>query len=381
MSFGLTLTGFNRKRLADSITELDAAYRATFGADILTAGDSVFGQMIGIAAEREAEIWELAEAVFYSAFPDTAEGVALANTVALTGHAPLPATYSTVTVTATGTPGTLLSAGRIVSVPGTGARFLTLADATIAGGGTVDIACQAEVTGPVEAEPATLTQIDTPVAGWASVTNATAAATGRNAETDPELRVRRAENLTVAQGGTAEAMEARVLEVADVEFVGVKENRTNATNGDGLPPKSIQVFVIGGADAAVAQKIWDTKPAGIETYGSESEVVTDSLGNAQTVYFERGTAVPMYLDVNLTTDSAFPADGNAQVQAALLAYGATLANGDDVVNWRLMAALAEIPGITAVTIYQGTAPAPASAANTAISASQLATFDASRITF
>lgn len=379
-TYGLTADGFLKKRLPDIITELEGQYRLKFGDGIPVEGDSVFGEMIAIHGEREAELWEILEALYYAAYPDTASGVPLRNAVAITGHAPLPATYSTVDLTATGTPGTVLPAGRVVSVPETGARFVSTQDVTIGAGGTVTMPTRGETTGPLQAAAGALTQIETPVSGWASVTNPLAAVTGRNEETDAQLKIRRAQTLVIARGGTVKAMEERLMEVSGVVFAACKENRTDTTDANGLPPKSLQAFVIGGTDADVGQAIWNTKPAGIETYGATSVDVLDSFGNAQTMHFERGTNVAMYVKVVRATDAAYPADGDTQIQNAILAYGATLTDGDDVLNWRLMASLADIPGITSLTVYQGTAPDPAGSANTAIAANELATFDASRIT-
>ena len=42
----------------------------------------------------------------------------------------------------------------------------------------------------------------------------------------------------------------------------------SAAISGGRPPKSFEAVVEGGSDQAVAQEIWLTKPAGIETYGN-----------------------------------------------------------------------------------------------------------------
>lgn len=379
-TYGLTSTGFLRKRLADIRAEMEAAFRDAFGPAFPVSGDSVGGQLIGTFAEREAELWELAEDVYNSAFPDTAEGVSLANVAAIVGIAPLPATYSTVTAQLVGTAGTLIPSGSVVAVTGTGARFLTQADVTLDGAGEGEVECRAEETGPVEAPIDTLTVIVTPIAGWDSITNAAASETGRAAETDAELRARRAESLTTSKGGTIAAVEAALRLVSGVVFAGVKENRTDATDGDGLPPHSLSAFVVGGADQDILDTLWRTKPAGIATYGSEDGTVTDSFGNAQTLYFNRGTDIPIYLDVERTTDGDYPADGDDLIQDLLLAYFDTLTAGDDVVNWRLMAQLASIPGIVTLTIKQGTTASPTLTDTISIAGYELATLDPADIT-
>lgn len=380
MTFGLTTAGFVPKRLADIITEFEAAYRAQFGASVPLSPDTFLGQLVGIQSEREAELWELAEGLYQSMYPDSADGVPLDNAAALTGHSRHGPTRSTVTVTATGTPATVLPAGRIISVAVTGARFVTIDEAIIGGGGTVDIECEAEDTGPTEAPDTTLNVIVTPVSGWTSVTNAADAVVGRDRELDSAFRIRRYQNLVTSRGGTTPAIEARLREIDGVIFAGVAENRTGTTDGDSVPPHSIHAFVIGGTDQDIADVLWDSKPAGIQTYGGESETITDSFGNTQTMNWSRGTEVPIYLIVNITAGASYPVDGDDQVTALLVAYGSTLINGDDVVNWRLMAGMSAIPGITDLEILQGIAPTPTLTTNIAISATQLATIAEADIT-
>jgi uncharacterized phage protein gp47/JayE len=309
MTYGLTSTGFLRKRLADIESELQAAYRSAFGDAVKVTGDSVMGQLIGIQAERLAELWELGDAVYGSAFPDTASAANLDNVVAVTGHARLGATYSTVTVTCSASGGSpvTLPIGRQIRVTATGATFETLTEVIIPAGGSVDVACQATVTGDVEAPLGALTEIVTPVSGWTGATNAADAIVGRAQETDADLRIRRRGALVIAQAGGIEAIENRLLGISGVEFAGVTENRTDSTDGDGRPPHSFEATVVGGATTDIGQMIWDTKPAGIATFGGVTVAITDSFGNAQNVFFSRPTPVSIYCSLAIATSSAFVA--------------------------------------------------------------------------
>lgn len=371
-TYGLTAAGFAIKTQDTIRTELEAAYRGIYGAAAPVTGDSVFGQEIGILSEQFANAWELAQAVYLSAFPDSAPGTQLASAATLTGQAPLPAAYSTTPLTLIGVNGTVIPAGSLVGITGTTTTFATNAEATIAGG-TASVAATATTTGALTAPAGTLTVIKTPVAGWTSVTNAADALVGRDAETDALFRSRRATTLDLAQGGPVAALRARVAAVTGVTFAGVKENRTDTTDGAGLPAHSYQVTVIGGADADVAAAIWAGKSPGMATSGTSSAAVNDSFGVAQTVYWVRGVSVPMYLDVTLTRDATYPADGDTQVTTALVNFVGALAYDADVLNWQLMACLAGIPGITNVVTKQDRNPGPTSTGNTAIAGNEKAT--------
>jgi len=269
MTFGLTDEGFGLKRFADILSELEFAYRAEFGDESnLNPETSINGRIINIYAEREALVWEEVQAVHDSAYPDSADGVNLDGVAALTGVERLSATFSTVTVTVTGTPGASGSAGRIFEVQGTGERFQTDVAVTIGGGGTVDVECTALNPGAVQANAGTLNIIVTPVSGWSSINNSADADVGRPIETDAALRLRRRTSLQVIGAAAVDAIRARIINDVDgVTDVFVFENEENFPDSDGRPPKSINCVVQDGDANEIAQVIWDSKAAGIETCG------------------------------------------------------------------------------------------------------------------
>jgi|SRR3990172_2643508 len=133
MSFGITANGFEIKRLEDCRAELDAAYRTAFGQGIKTTPDTVFGKIIAIHADREAQIWELAEAIYNSQYPNSASGISLANIGQLTNIAPNPATHSSVTAYLAGTNGVIIPAGTRVAVIDSGDQFVFTSSAVLAG--------------------------------------------------------------------------------------------------------------------------------------------------------------------------------------------------------------------------------------------------------
>lgn len=119
MSYGVTAEGFISKTLAIIQDEVDEALKSTFGAYINTLPQSIFGQLKGIFSERESLIWELAEAVYNSQYPDTAEGTSLDNVSAIIGLTRLSAVASTIVGQALfGTLGTVIPAGTVFSVAG-----------------------------------------------------------------------------------------------------------------------------------------------------------------------------------------------------------------------------------------------------------------------
>lgn len=361
MAYGMTSAGFVRKTLDVSREELEAALKVAFGEDIPLV-DSVFAVLVGIVAEREAEIWELMEGVYNSQYPDTADGAAFRNSIGLTGHYALGAEKSTLEAVAlTGDVGTVIPAGSRASVPATGAQFETLEEVTLTGSGdTVDM--QAVEYGPVEAPSGTLTQIDTPISGWDAISNPTDAVLGRNDETDAEARARRELDMTVSKASAEGAIRRAILAVTGVTDCSVTMNVLDVADDAGRPPHSFEAVVVGGADADIRSAIWAVKPAGIQTYGSVSGYVEDSDGNAQVVKFSRGSTVRVYVSVSLVRNSLYPVDGDAAIKALIAAYGQTLRAGDRVVNFKLVDAVSEdaelLKGIDTIDVYQARTASP-----------------------
>lgn len=91
--YGLTPEGFKKKSYNQIREELVNAFTSKTGMEnIDTDPESIYGQIIDILAGREYEVWELVEDVFFSAYPDSAEGIALDFALSLNGIRRLPAT-------------------------------------------------------------------------------------------------------------------------------------------------------------------------------------------------------------------------------------------------------------------------------------------------
>ncbi len=378
MAFGISASGFQAKSIADIQADLQAALKTQFGSEINLSASSVFGQLVGLITQPIAEVWALAGAVYGASFPLTATGQSLDNIASLTGLLRLQPTRSQVTVTATGTNGTVIPQGTVFSVQNIGTKFQTKAAATISGG-VASIACESVDLGPIPAPAGTLTNVDTPVAGLAAVTNPADAVLGTALETDAQFRIRREQLLRAQGNATVEAIKSKVLVVAGVTQVTVFENVTDVTDADGLPPHSVNAVVLtpvisGATDLLVATAIFQSKAAGIATFGAAAggtaitTNVTDSMGIVHSIQFQRPTDQPIYMTITVLTDpTKFPADGAAQIKAALVAYIATFVTGQDVIYTSLFPVIFTVAGVVDVTLLHiGTSPSPPGSANIVI---------------
>lgn len=115
----------------------------------------------------------------------------------------------------------------------------------------------------------------------------------------------------------------------------------------GRTPKSFEAVVQGGSDQDIAYKIWQTKPAGIQTFGSSQFTITDSQGDQQVIYFSRPSEIYIWVTCALTLypEETFPTNGTQLVSEAIQAYGDSLGIGIDVLLQRVLAQIFAVPGI------------------------------------
>ena len=109
-TYGLTIDGFILKRLPEIKADIDQYLRNTLG-DVNVNPDSMFGQINGIYAKFHTDLWELAQMVYHSQYPNSAEGIALDNVVSLNGITRLEQTKTAVIAAIQGTEGTVVNAG------------------------------------------------------------------------------------------------------------------------------------------------------------------------------------------------------------------------------------------------------------------------------
>lgn len=385
MSFGVLSTGFSQKLISDILAEFEAQQKADFGPDINTGGESVLGQLNATFGASVAEGWEVLAAVYRSIYPNSASGEALDQVSSITGVTRLPATPSTVVIECAGTAGVILLAGRVVSADSTGERFVLVEDTVIGGGGTVDALFESENLGPIPLSTGQAITIETPVAGWTGATVAEDAEPGTELEDDAAFRLRRASLLQVQGTATIEAIRADLFLVEGVTQAFVFENVSLVTDGRNLPPKSIECIVQGGTDVAVAEAIFNTKAAGIETYGHApndvTETVTDSMEIDHTINFTRPDEVQLYCDVTVTYDpDEYPLDGDQQIKDALAALADGLGLGDTLIYERFQAEVFQISGVIDIPAFTiDDTPTPTGTSNITFDVREIAILDSANV--
>ncbi|MFW5880816.1 MAG: baseplate J/gp47 family protein, partial [Spirochaetota bacterium] len=127
---GLTEEGFARATFEEIRREYEQTLRDAFG-PVNLGPDSVLGQFVASAAEREASVWELAEAIYYAMYPSTASGRALDGVCEFNGIKRRPATSTFGVGVLIGENATDVPAGSRASNPSTEDVYETVSDRTI----------------------------------------------------------------------------------------------------------------------------------------------------------------------------------------------------------------------------------------------------------
>lgn len=477
MTFGLSETGFELKRLDDILAEKRQLAISLFSdllepSDVVDTSDSsTIGRLINLASVSEAELHEIGQAV-YSAFdPNTATGISLDNLVQLSGISRLGSTYSLVTGMFGGTSNTEIPSGSIVGSSSSKNKYtvtspvllnylqasgvvLEITDienssvysvtyniANIAGTATYTTDSSAtrteilngllaninsahpildgfiegnslrvmssdlfsrgsfiespnmeityiynlgnlqatEVGGLFDAA-GDLTVIKTPVLGWDSVTNPLAVSEGRLVETDEELRLRFKNTKYERSSNILDSLYSALLSIDTVESVTVYENSSGTTDSNGLPEHSFMAVVLGGASEVLAETIWKNKPAGITSVGNTEIEILDSQNFPRSIYFQRPTAVPIFITMTLTTDATYPADGATLIKDAIIAFAKDEFSVGDAINYsRLYTPINSVVGHSVDSLYIGTSASPVGTSSIPMAFDEIGSFSSVNI--
>lgn len=373
--------GFRKKTYSEIWDEIEQETKAKFGEKINTSERSVLGLLLRVFAWALSLLWNIVEAVYNAAFPSTATGVALDRLVRFKGMTRILASEAFGKIKVTGTPNAIIPSGFLVSTS-SGIFFETIEDLILDenGVGEVEIrAIEKGSKGNVGAgEIVEVVELNSDVE---SVVNPEPTYGGREKETDAEL-LKRFDELTPAGSSAIESIEATLREVPGVRDAIVEENTSNEPTEDGIPPHSIAPFVFGGTDKDVAKAIFSVKAGGIRSYGSTVVEVVDSKGQRHLIGFTRPNVIDVYVNVQLTTNEYFPADGVRQVRTSILEYvGGEDENGleyqglglnENVIHAKLVAAVLSVKGVEDAIVTISTDGVNFSGSNIAVSSKEVA---------
>ena len=378
----LTDLGFERPTYDDILEAQISRAKELFGEDIETDDTTPLGKYIRLNCTDLAECYEILEQVYYARFPHTASGTSLDRLCPFAGISRNQATCATHYVTFSGTAGEYVPAGFEVSTENGEITFHTYDALPISDSGTVTGIVECSEAGTVgNVVTGKIDTIVNPDANVESITHVGIAESGKDEETDTELRQRFDMSISGAGSGTATAISGAISRVEMVDGVTVIENDTDSTV-DGMPPHSFECFVLApeSQDTLVAEAIFEKKPLGIKSHGDVSVDVLDTYGNTHTIKFSRTGKIDIYIKATITTNTQFESDGVEQIKTNIASYVNGLKNGDDVYLSSLYSYIYKANGIVNVSsLEMSTGGTYYSTDNVEVSSENVARIDTANI--
>lgn len=381
--WGVQPAGFYAPNVEECLAAIRADFWGTIDPELDLDPDSILGQEIAIYARQEALFWAGLKVIHDSNNPDNAEGDLLDDLLALAGitrEGPRPTIVSTVCDLDAGT--TLLAGVSLASVTNRpDLTYTPVADYTAVTSGGQAVRFQASANGPQVLVTGTLAVIQTGETGWHSVTNPTPAAIGSAGMTDAEGRLLREQELARAGSTTTRALEADILQLEGVTSVQVLENMTDSISADGLAPHSFEVVLAGSPDeATLARTIWENRPAGIPSYGSNSASYVDDRGTTRTVSYSLVSAVSVLIQIRLLTGAGYISDTQFKIDLCAALTATAIVGG--TVYWSHINAASMLPGVLNVPLLAiGLNPEDLIGDSIEFTPRQLATFLFNNVTF
>ena len=311
--------------------------RRIFGADIYLDNDSQDYQYIATLSLAIYESMLTAQYTYNQRAISTSSGVGLDTLVALNGITRNAATFSTVTVTLTGTAFTEVTNGQIADQNGT--IWLLPETVTIGSGGTVSVTATALNAGAKDASAGQVNIILTPTVGWTSVTNATGATVGEPVETDPELKARQKVSVANPSQGLVTGLLGGVLAVPNVANAVVYENDSGSTaftingveNPAGYPDHSLTFVVDGGDQNDIASAIAIRKTPGAYLDGDVVVTVYDRYAVPKIIRFYRPTDIEVDVQLTIRSLTGYSSAVGDAIKAAIVEYVNSLTAGQSLI--------------------------------------------------
>lgn len=313
-----------------------AAFDNKLNPDPATPQGQLMASLAAIVQDKNSQLLFLAN-MFN---PSTSRGVYQDALAAIYFLERQGAVATTVQVRCTGLPGTVIAGqnssvtpARVKTADGT--VLVCLIGGTIPAGGEITLPFVAQASGPVVVEANSVTTIVQAQPGWDTVANPDPGVTGRDVESRQAFEERRRLSVAYNSRSMLASIYARVGNLPGVIDLLARQNRTDApveNNGVTLAPHSVYIAVLGGADAEIAEAIYNSVSGGCDYNGDTEVTYTDPVtGAVEVIKFQRPEEYPFAISVTLKKNATTPSDVGARVKSNILAdfYGEPYPNAGD----------------------------------------------------
>lgn len=228
-----------------------------------------------------------------------------------------------VTATCIGQVGTTIPAGS-TAVDTSGYIYQSIDNAVIPSSGSVDVQFVNTTTGPIPCAAGSLNQIYRAVSGWDAVNNISPGVVGVDVESRIAFETRRRQSVARNSRNQDASTLAALLATDGVLDAYVWSNRTAETVNKGttnfpILAHSVYICVYGGADADVAESIFNTYNPGANMNGDTTFTVCDNVNYmppypSYVMQWQKASPTRVYFKVNIDSSLNPPSDITKQVK-------------------------------------------------------------------
>ncbi len=309
-------TGLKVKTLPEIVADLTSGLQAIYGVDINVDQNSPDGQLINIVAQAAADIRELAVQINNGFDPDRAIGSILDERVVINNIARRGGTFTIQPIEIT-TSATVTLQGLDASFndpdgtgytvqDDTGTQFVLIDTATLTAGTTTKN-FRAKNIGRVETTVDTIQNPVTIILGVTGINNSNAPLSiGENQETDSQLRIRRQKSTENGNFNYLNGLLGFILDLDGVSSAKLYENVGNSIDVHGVPAHGIWLIVEDGANADIANAIYNKKSYGADMKGAVVVPITTASGAIFNAKFDRPAAKNLHIRFDIQPTVAIP---------------------------------------------------------------------------
>ena len=276
--FGLTKDGMVFPDFQDYLNEFLIQGKIEFGDNFQIDSETAFGQLIEAFAYLFEGNSNILQNIYNSIFIHSMSGQMLDRYAANFNIERLQGRKAYGTIVIEGTPGHIVARG--FEFKSKSGLFYTLSSNTLLnsdGVGTSQVVAN-EIGSIYNTEKNTITEKAKGDENVTSATNPAAITNGSDIESDIDFRERIIKLFSGGESASVNGIKRSMLELSQVIDCKVLENNTNIKDETtGLEPGQITVIIRGLIDDEVAEKLFNTRSAGIQTVGNRSiTVISDS---------------------------------------------------------------------------------------------------------
>lgn len=296
--FGLNKDGMVFPNFQDYMDEFLIQGKIEFGDDFEIDSQTAFGQLIEAFAYLFEGNSNLLQNIYNSIFIYSMSGQMLDRYAANFNIERLQGRKAYGTIVLEGTPEHIIARG--FEFKSKSGLFYTLSSNTLLntdGIGTSQVVAN-EVGSIYNTGKNTIIEKATGNENVTSVTNPVALTNGSDIESDIDFRERIIKLFSGTESASVNGIRRSMLELSQVIDCKVLENNTNIKdNTTGLEPGEIAVVIRGLIDDEVAEKLFNTRSAGIKTVGNRSITIISDSNQLITEHLYEATEKTLFIKV------------------------------------------------------------------------------------